>query len=55
MRYNRITKLRKLRDQKVIDTDAIKSWTGIKRDATIEGYGLKTQEKIQAVAEAMSE
>ena len=55
LRYNRITKLRKLRDQKVIDTDAIKSWTGIKRDATIEGYGLKTQEKIQAVAEAMSE
>jgi len=55
LRYNRVTKLRKMRDQKLIDTDAIKSWTGIKRDQTIEGYGMKTQEKIHKVAEAMNE
>lgn len=55
LRYNRVTKLRRMRDQKLIDTDAIKSWTGIKLDRTIEGYGMKTQEKIHGVAEVMKE
>lgn len=55
LRYNRVTKLRKMRDKKEIDTDAIKSWTGIKRDQTIEGYGMKTQQKIHDVAETMKE
>lgn len=55
LRYRVVTKLRKLRDEKKVDTDAIKSWTGIKSDRTIEGYGMKTQQKIHTVAEAMNE
>lgn len=54
LRHNRVTKLRRLRDEKKIGTDNIKSWTGIKSDRTIEGYGMKTQEKINEVADAMS-
>jgi integrase len=54
LRHNRITKLRRLRDEKKLGLDHIKSWTGIKSDRTIEGYGMKTQEKINEVADAMS-
>ena len=55
LRHNVVTKLRKLRDEKKIDTDAIKSWTGIKADRTIESYGMKTQQKIHSVAEVMGD
>jgi hypothetical protein len=39
--------------RKEIDLGTIKSWTGIRRDTTIEGYGMKTQEQIHAIAENM--
>lgn len=55
LRYHVVTKLRRLKDQQKIDTDDIKSWTGIKRDSTIEGYGLKTQGKIHKVSQVMNE
>lgn len=53
-RHNRVTQLRALRDKGVITTDDIKAVTGIQSDATIEGYGMKTQEGIHKVAEAMA-
>jgi len=52
-RHSRITMLRRLRDQKILSTDDIKSWTGIKADRTIEGYGLRSQEGIHKVAAAL--
>jgi hypothetical protein len=55
LRYNRVTKMRTLRDQGKIDTDAIKSYTGIQSDATIQHYGMKTQKKIHSVAVVMNE
>ena len=45
--------LRRLRDEKILSTDDIKSWTGIKADRTIEGYGLRSQEGIHKVAAAL--
>jgi len=51
-RYNRITKLRK----KLGDTltiDEIKSFTGIRRDTTIQDYGLKTRAGIHKVAQQL--
>lgn len=44
-----------MRDAKKLDTDAIKSWTGIKNNRTIEGYGMKTEKKIHSVATVMNE
>lgn len=55
LRYNRITKMRAMRDARQIDTDAIKSYTGIQSDQTIQRYGMKTQEKIHSVAISMNE
>ena len=52
-RHNRITKFRKLLDLKKISKDDIKSWTGIKSDRTIEGYGMKTQEGISKIAKLL--
>lgn len=54
-RHNRVTRLRALRDEGVITTDDIKAVTGIQSDSTIEGYGMKTEEGIHKVAEAMSD
>ena len=49
LRYTRITKLRKkLGDELTID--AIKSFTGIRRDTTIQDYGLKTKADIHKIA-----
>jgi hypothetical protein len=55
LRWARVTKLRVLRDQGKITTDDIKSFTGIKRDSTIEGYGLKTQAGIHKISGLLSE
>ena len=52
-RHNRITKLRKLIDKGEISKDDIKSWTGIKSDRTLEGYGMKTQEGIHKVSKLL--
>jgi hypothetical protein len=38
VRWSVITDLRAAKDERKITTDEIKSWTGIKRDSTIEGY-----------------
>ncbi len=55
LRYRVITKLRRLRDQQKISTDDIKSYTGIRRDSTIEGYGLKTQAGIHKISNILKE
>jgi hypothetical protein len=55
LRYATVTKLRRLRDQGKITTDDIKSYTGIRRDSTIEGYGLKTQAGIHKVSKVLNE
>ena len=54
-RHSRVTTLRALRDKGLITTDDIKAVTGIQSDATIEGYGMKTQEGVHKVAEAISQ
>lgn len=53
LRHNRLTKLRKKRDRGEITTDDIKSFTGIRTDATIEGYGMKTEKGIHKVAQVL--
>lgn len=53
LRWTVITELRAAKDERLITTDEIKSWTGIKRDATIEGYGLKTQAGIHRISEIL--
>jgi len=53
LRWTVITELRELKDARMITTDEIKSWTGIKRDSTIEGYGLKTQAGIHKISEVL--
>lgn len=55
LRYRVITKLRRLRDQGKVTTDDIKSYTGIRRDSTIEGYGLKTQAGIHKISNILNE
>lgn len=55
LRWSLITKFRIMRDRRQITTDEIKSWTGIKRDSTIEGYGLKTQAGIHKISEVLTE
>jgi len=52
-RHNRLTKLRRKRDEGKISTDDIKSFTGIKQDATIERYGMKTKGGIHKVAQVL--
>lgn len=52
LRYNRVTKLRK-RLLKDLTMDDIKSYTGIRRDSTIEGYGLKTDASIHRVSDKL--
>jgi len=52
LRYNRVTKLRKRLGQDVT-IDAIKSFTGIKRDTTIQNYGLKTRADIHKIADLL--
>lgn len=49
LRYNRITKLRKMLGDK-LTIDEIKSFTGIRRDQTIQDYGLKTRAGIHKVS-----
>ena len=53
LRHNRLTKLRRKRDQGEVSTDDIKSFTGIKSDATIERYGMKTKSGIHKVAQVL--
>jgi integrase len=48
-RYTRITRLRK-RLGADLTIDAIKSFTGIRRDTTIQNYGLKTKADIHKIA-----
>jgi len=55
LRWTVLTELREMKDARLITTDEIKSWTGIKRDATIEGYGLKTQAGIHRIKENMDQ
>jgi len=52
LRYNRITKLRKMLGDK-LTIDEIKSFTGIRRDTTIQDYGLKTRAGIHKVAQIL--
>ena len=52
LRYNRVTKLRK-RLGTDLTIDAIKSFTGIKRDTTIQNYGLKTKAYIHKIADLL--
>lgn len=49
LRYTRVTKLRKKLGNE-LTIDAIKSFTGIKRDTTIQDYGLKTKADIHKIA-----
>ena len=53
LRWTVITELRAALDRREISKDEIKSWTGIKRDSTIEGYGLKTQAGIHRVSKIL--
>jgi len=53
LRWTVITELRAAKDERLITIDEIKSWTGIKRDSTIEGYGLKTQAGIHRIKEIL--
>lgn len=53
LRHNRLTKLRKKRDRGEITTDNIKSFTGIRRDSTIERYGMKTERGIHKIAQVL--
>lgn len=53
LRWTVITELRALKDSRMITIDEIKSWTGIRRDSTIEGYGLKTQAGIHKISEVL--
>jgi len=52
LRYNRVTKLRKKLGTD-FTIDAIKSFTGIKRDTTIQNYGLKTRADIHKIADLL--
>ena len=54
-RHNRITLLRRLRDQRKVTTDDIRSWTGIQSDKTLSTYGMRTEEGIDNVAKAIDE
>jgi len=49
LRYTRVTRLRKKLGNE-LTIDAIKSFTGIKRDTTIQNYGLKTKADIHKIA-----
>lgn len=49
LRYNRVTKLRK-RLGSEITIDDIKSFTGIKRDTTVQNYGLRTKASIHKIS-----
>lgn len=51
-RYTRITRLRK-RLGKDLTVDGIKSFTGIRRDTTIQNYGLKTKADIHKIADIL--
>lgn len=55
LRWKTVTVLRRLRDQGKVSTDDIKSWTGIKSDRTIEGYGIKSQAGIHKVSKVLNE
>jgi integrase len=55
LRWKTVTVMRRLRDQGKISTDDIKSWTGIKSDRTIEGYGIKSQAGIHKVSQVLNE
>jgi len=52
LRYKRITELRKRigKETDGLTIDAIKSFTGIRRDTTIQNYGLKTKADIHKIA-----
>lgn len=49
-RYNRVTKLRKKLGNE-LTIDEIKSFTGIRRDTTIQNYGMKTKAGIHKVSQ----
>lgn len=49
-RYNRVTKLRKKLGNE-LTIDEIKSYTGIRRDTTIQNYGMKTKAGIHKVSQ----
>jgi len=42
-----------LRDKGKLTMDEIKAFTGIRRDSTIESYGMKTTSGIHKVAQAL--
>jgi len=52
LRYTRVTKLREKLGTK-LTIDDIKSFTGIKRDTTIQNYGLKTKAGIHKIADLL--
>jgi|GEM_PF-3212788 len=52
IRINRVTKLRKKLGSE-LTIDAIKSFTGIRRDTTIQNYGLKTKADIHKIAKML--
>jgi len=51
-RYTRVTRLRKKLGSE-LSIDAVKSFTGIRRDSTIENYGLKTKADIHKIADML--
>lgn len=51
-RYTRVTKLRK-KLGKELTIDDIKSFTGIRRDSTVQNYGLKTKASIHKIADLL--
>lgn len=53
LRHNRITKLRKQIDGENVTLDDVKSFTGIRRDSTIQHYGMKTKAGIKRVSKVL--
>ena len=50
LRYNRVTKIRRLIDRGDISKDEAKAFTGIRSDRTFANYGMVTQEGADKVA-----
>jgi hypothetical protein len=50
LRYDRITKIRRTIDGKRVSIDDAKSFTGIRSDRTMQGYGMTTDEAARRVS-----
>jgi integrase len=50
LRYDRITKIRRTIDGKKVSIDDAKSFTGIRSDRTMQGYGMTTDEAARRVS-----